>query len=460
MKKIPPNILISLIFAIAFALIGALISINRFYQFDTFYYDFGIFDQAIWKVANFRAPIIDHHNVGGHWIFGDHFNPALFLLSPLYWLTDKQEIIFIAQAIMASLSGFVLFLTARKVTSSTVLATVVQLCFYLFAGLQNAIITDFHEVTIATLPISLMFYALVSDNKKLYLWSTIWFMLHKESSFLIATGIHFYAFMIQKQWRTFVSILGLSCIAYAYLVMQVVIPAFSGRFQYNVLTGHTLESGISALYNPPIKIQTLRDSLASFTYTPLLTPLLWPTYFFHYAARFLSEAGTRWDIGMHYNAEIAPIYAFSMILVLQKISRFKYRYQLLLGSLMLLTALYMNYFKLKRPFFMGLNPALYAASSRTVEIREFISQLPDEPSIMAQNTLAAQISHKNLILMRDDYHIYDPDYIFFDTNPDQNGNNWFGLKDKDKFILNVTSDPNYYLKSQISSYQLYAKIGL
>lgn len=457
MKKIPVWLIISVAAAIIFALLGSLISIHRYYQFDTFYYDFGIYDQAIWKVAHFAAPIIDHHNVGGNWIFGDHFNPSLFLFSPLYWLTSRQEIIYLAQAIMAALAGFIIFLASRHLTMSGFLSLIVQLCFYLFAGLENAIITDFHEVTIATLPISLMLYALVTDNKKLYTYSTIWFMLYKESSFLIATGIHFYAFVTKVSWRKYISIIALSCIGYSYLAMRVFIPYFSSNFQYNVLTGKTLDSAIRDLYLPSIKIKTVSDSLASFSFTALFTPLLWPTYFFHYAARFLSEAGTRWDIGMHYNAEIAPIYAFSLILVLQKLQTKSIRLASLLGILFASSALYMNYFKLKRPFFMGLNPALYAASARTVEIRTFIRDLPVGPTIMTQNSLAAHLSHHNVLLMRDDYHKFDPDYIFFDTNPDQNGNNWFGLKDKDKFMQNVASDPAYYLVKQISSYQLYVK---
>jgi len=460
MKKIPIWVVISTIIAIVFAILGALISINRFYQFDTFYYDFGIFDQVIWKVAHFTAPIIDHHNVGGNWIFGDHFNPAIFLLSPLYWFTSKQEIIFIAQAAISSLAGLVLFFAARKSTRSNFLGLIIQICFYLFAGLQNAIITDFHEVTIATLPLSLMIYAIVTDNKKLYAYSTVWFMLHKESSFLIASGLNFYIFVKKIQWRKFITFIGFACIGYSYLAMKVFIPYFSGNFQYNVLVGKTVSSAIMNLYLPSIKINTVMDSFASFSYTAIFTPMLWPTYFLHYAARFLSEAGTRWDIGMHYNAEIAPIYAFSMMLFFQKLSKLNFKYPAILALLFFFIAFYMNYFKLKRPFFMGVNRALYDASARTVPIRQFLASLPDGPIIMTQNTLAAQLDHKNIRLLRDDYTAYDPDYILFDTNPDQNGNNWFGLKDKDKFIAKIISDPTYYLSKQISSYQFYARKGL
>src|SRR5690606_312203 len=95
----------AIFFFVIFALFGSLVSLHRFWQYDIYYYDFGIFDQALWKVAQFKAPIIEHLVVGGKWIFADHFNPSLFVLSPLYWFTDRSEIMLVAQAVCVALSG-------------------------------------------------------------------------------------------------------------------------------------------------------------------------------------------------------------------------------------------------------------------------------------------------------------------------------------------------------------------
>ena len=94
---------------VAFIVIGILVSLHRYWQYEVFYYDFGIFDQAIWNVSQFRPPIIDHLVVGGKWIFADHFSPSIFLLAPLYWLTNRSEIILIVQAAAVGLSGFFLY---------------------------------------------------------------------------------------------------------------------------------------------------------------------------------------------------------------------------------------------------------------------------------------------------------------------------------------------------------------
>ena len=39
--------------------IFSVISVNRYWQYQTFYIDFGIYDDAIWKVAHFQTPIVD-----------------------------------------------------------------------------------------------------------------------------------------------------------------------------------------------------------------------------------------------------------------------------------------------------------------------------------------------------------------------------------------------------------------
>ncbi len=450
--------IVSVVLCISFALAGTFISVNRFYQFDSFYYDFGIFDQAIWRVSQLRAPVIDHYVVGGSWIFGDHFSPALMLLAPIYWVTHAQEAIFFVQAAFAALAGFILHKTSYALTKNSYVSISVQIAFYLFTGLQNAVITDIHELTFATLPLSIVLYSLVTLNKRMYIFSSLFLLLFKESTFLVVCGIHFYTWLKVKEWRNMTITLSMLSIIYAYCIISYVIPAFSNYYQYNFLAGHTVQSVVSALYDHPIKIKTVVDSFTSFSFTAIFTPSLWPTYLVHYWTRFLSSAGSRWEIGLHYNAEIAPIYAFSLMLVLDKLTKNKKTItQLVVVFVVTTVALYQNYARLKMPFLMAINPALYHASDRTVEIRQYLKQMPADPVIMAPNHLAAHLSHKNVRLARDKYTDYDPEYIIFDTNPDQSANNWYGLKDKDQFMKNVSADFDYKLIQSISSYQVYMK---
>lgn len=110
------------LFCVLFTVAGIVVSLNRFWQYDVYYYDFGIFDQAIWSVSRFQPPIIEHIVVGGKWIFADHFNPSIFLLSPLYWITDRSEVILIAQAIAVGLSGFFIYQTGLTLLKNRLLS--------------------------------------------------------------------------------------------------------------------------------------------------------------------------------------------------------------------------------------------------------------------------------------------------------------------------------------------------
>ncbi|MCA9372204.1 DUF2079 domain-containing protein [Candidatus Woesebacteria bacterium] len=145
-----------------------LLALNRYWQFESGYYDLGIFDTALWKVAHFQTPIIDHFKLSGKNIFADHFHPSIFILAPIYWFTDKTEAILVAQAIIVGLSGVVLFHIAKDKLRNAFAAISIVIAYFLFIGLQNALAFDFHEVTVMTLPLMLLYWAIFTEKKKLY----------------------------------------------------------------------------------------------------------------------------------------------------------------------------------------------------------------------------------------------------------------------------------------------------
>lgn len=75
-----------------FILAGMLVSLNRFWQYEVFYYNFGVFDEAIWHISRFQPPIIEHLLVSGRISLADHFDLSILLLAPLFWLTDRSEV--------------------------------------------------------------------------------------------------------------------------------------------------------------------------------------------------------------------------------------------------------------------------------------------------------------------------------------------------------------------------------
>ena len=189
-------------FIFLYTLAAILVSLNRFWQYEVFYYDFGIFDQAIWNVAHFRPPIIDHFVIPGKIIFADHFSPSIFLLTPIYWITSRPEALLIAQAIAVGLSALVLYRFSFSIA--------ITVAYLLFVGTQNALIADIHEVTFMMLPLMLTLSAIIKKQKLLFWISFLITLGFKESSALVGIGV---AILMYKTWKKTAILVGLISIA-------------------------------------------------------------------------------------------------------------------------------------------------------------------------------------------------------------------------------------------------------
>jgi uncharacterized membrane protein len=82
------------------------LSLQRYFLFQLFYYDFGIFSQIIWQLSRFKVPYINHLVLGRIFFLGDHFNPSLVFLAPLYWLTSHQSILLLEQGLVTFFKQF------------------------------------------------------------------------------------------------------------------------------------------------------------------------------------------------------------------------------------------------------------------------------------------------------------------------------------------------------------------
>src|SRR6185437_4980732 len=98
-RKIPIVTFLALCSSTLFFIIGSIVSLNRFWQYEVSFVDFGQYDQAIWKVSRFQEPITYHFIYGRINVLGDHVTPTIFLISPLYWFTDRSEMILLVQAL-------------------------------------------------------------------------------------------------------------------------------------------------------------------------------------------------------------------------------------------------------------------------------------------------------------------------------------------------------------------------
>lgn len=444
-KKLVPHGIYLLV--LAYIIAGVLVSVHRFRQYEIFYYDFGIFDQAIWRVSRFQLPVIDHLVVGGKLIFADHFSPGIFLLAPLYWFSHSQEVILGAQAVVVGLSGYVLYRIALKRTRSFLLSFSVTVMYYLFVGLQNAVITDFHEMTVMTLPLMLTFWALFAKRIRLYFLFLLLTLTFKESTFLLGAGIAAMVFFVRPKWKKAMVATIILSAAWGYLAIKVIIPHFSGGFyQYYPVMQPTVLKNISAFADQLVKRRTLFFSGASFSFLPLLSPATWPLIGQDLLIRFVPErTNTRWDLGLHYSAQLAVILGISSVLAiefLQKNKRLKKALPLL-GLVFIANAVFLHQFVLRGPLGLAYNGAFYRHSGDFAFLDDMVRMVPEGKTVMTQNNIAAHFTHHTMWLLRDDYEGYKPDYILLDVRDGQNANNFFGGGNPESMLGKLQNDPMY-----------------
>lgn len=418
--------LLPYLFCLLFAVIGSLVSVHRYLQFEAGYYDFGIFDRSLWLLSGFQMPIIDHFVLTGRPIFADHLYPSLLIMAPLYWLTDIRTIWLVVQASFAALSSLVLYATAKYVLKRDIPAIAVMLTYYSFVGLQNAIITEFHELTLMTLPLSLLIYAAVRENRKLFLLSFVWALGFKESTFMTLSPLMLFVMIRSPHLRRLAMLCGVIAVAWAAIAIYWIIPSFSTHgYIYAPTLPNSIFGILMKLVDTPIKLTTMGISSVSFGLTNLATPTLWPTYMLHYLGRFTGDASIKHDLGLHYNAEISPIYALSMILFLNRLQK---RWLLPVSVVIMVLAIGLMRFKTHGPLLLSINPAFYTHTNVFDYLEQAINTVPKNSKVLAHNNLAVRFTHhKDVRILRSVDQFAWADYIVVDTREGQNINNFLGI---------------------------------
>lgn len=449
--KINPVDLIASFFCFFFFLVGSIVSLNRFWQYEASYVDFGQYDRSIWLVSRFQEPIVQHFIYGRLNVLGDHVTPSIFLISPLYWFTNSSEIILIVQALAVALSGLFLYDLAKHVLKDKFLALSTLLCYFLFVGLQNAVITEFHELTVMTLPLMITFWAIIKNRKILYFVFLILTLGFKEITFMLGIGIGIALFVIKKEWtKQAIGTIIISCL-WGFLAFKVIIPYFNhaGYLYANALPSGIIPKAI-ALIDQPEKIRTLFFSFFSFSFLPIFAPQFWAAIFQDYASRFMpADFVTRWGLGMHYNAQSAVLLAVSFVFGLKSLLHFQIikKYSKILAIIFVLNAFILFRFILHGPFMLAFNSTFYKDTGNFNFLNKMVALVPKNASVMTQNNLATRFTHQNIQLLNEDYFIAKPDYILIDMREGQNPNDYFatanGIQELQTIAQQILHDKTY-----------------
>lgn len=438
--------------AISFYVLAAsLVSLNRYWQHNAFWYDFGILDTTIWKLSRLELPrIINLNPPTGKIVWADHFNPSVAFLAPLYWVTDKQEVILLAQAVVVGLSAIVAYVITLKYVKHSAVRLSLVTSYLGFVGLQNALYTDIHNIVFALLPLMGVIWAIIEKRWMLYWLFLLITMGFQENMAAVAIMLGvFLIFRREKHITIGVWTIGVG-ILYALLAMKVIIPWFNGHYYaYQPAIPTEWHEWITRFFLPAdMKLRSIMLTYATFGFLPLGTLSTVPLIVEHYLERFvLNTAATRWDLGFHYNALLSPLMFLASLEAITHIQRRNIWKKILpvWGATTILVVLFLHRFYLHGPLMLATHPVFYQQTKDAVFLDPFIAQIPDAGILMTQNNIAAHFTHGNTFLLHPEYERIRPDVIAVDLRPGQNANNFFPRTERmaQDMVASVSADPAY-----------------
>jgi uncharacterized membrane protein len=384
----------------------------------------------------------------------------LLLVVPFLWIWPHPEVLLLVQTATVASSVVVLFLVVRMVLRKIEwvqgytwpladwLAAVLMMQYVWFVGLHNALITEFHEVGLLPLPVSLLLYGMIAKRAG-WLWiGVLLTLMVKETTFVIPGWFGLWmVWHYRGRWRRLGWMVSVAAAIYGLTVLFVIIPFFAGGDYYYLSEARESSGRWEAL---DMKFATVWQSLASYGFLPLLAPDALVPVLANWLSRFQSSYA-RLDLGLHYNAEVAPTLLFAAAFGLKRIlSRAKVRIAPLFFSLFVLSVgvIVLSVLTLQSPIRLAIIPDFYRHTENFGFLERLLAAVPEHGLIMASHHLAGKLADRDVLMLRDNYWNYQPDWIVVDMRDGQEPNNFLGLQDPDRVFATLLGDPDYHIYYQ------------
>ena len=226
---------------LAFALVSLYVvffgslSVVRHWAFHSAALDLGVFDQVLWNTVHgrFMESTLSLERCDPHSFFLDHFSPALLVIVPFYALIPRPETLIVFQTIALALGALPIYLLARRFLARGRERLVWVAAYVLSAPLAWITFDDFHEISLAVLPLGLAVYFYATRRTVPLLLSLGTSFLVKEELPLIAIGFGI-ALLAQRRWKLGAFVIGASVLVF-FVTLMVIIPAFAGGAPWQYL---------------------------------------------------------------------------------------------------------------------------------------------------------------------------------------------------------------------------------
>jgi uncharacterized membrane protein len=178
--------------AIALAVFGAYgaLSLFRLLQLSPASWDLGIYTEYVKQYAHLEPPVVDIRGAGVN-LLGDHFQPIVAVMAPLFRLFPSAATLLVAQALLIALSVFPVSQLAREKLGAGP-GRAIAIAYGLSWGLQQLVAFDFHEIAFAVPLLAFALSALARGHLKAAVWWALPLVFVKEDQGFTVAAIGLY----------------------------------------------------------------------------------------------------------------------------------------------------------------------------------------------------------------------------------------------------------------------------
>ena len=325
------------------------ISLFRLLQLNPSSWDLAIYTEYVKQSASLHAPVADARTAGFN-LLGDHFQPIVMVIAPLFRVFPSPATLLAVQALLAALSVFPVSQLAREKLggsggSGVGPSRAIAVAYGFSWGLQQMANFDFHEIAFAVPLLAFSLSALVRGRIEAAVWWALPLVFVKEDQGFTVAAIGMYLAIAGVRAARQPAAVGpdpngrrrikagqvllVWGFAWSFLAIGVIIPHFNPAHQYDYWSdggilapgGHPTVSGlIGQLFHAwPDKLQTIVLLLLPTAFIALRSPLVLiagPSLLL----RFLSTNSSYWGTFWHYNATVMPIIFIAAIDAMARIS--------------------------------------------------------------------------------------------------------------------------------------------
>ncbi len=435
---------------IFFGIIYCLISLVNHYNYRTYAFDLGIYNNCLYQYGHFHK----NHYPYLHSMFSDfladHFSLYTIILSPLYYVLGSYTLL-IVQILSILIGSCGVYKLVKQKYDIAYLPEIAMIHYLSFFGIYSALTFDYHDNVVSAMLVPWFFYYFSNKKTSMTILFLVLIIIGKENMPIWMAFVCFglsALYFNDKYKRNTSLIMGLSCLFYFVIIIKFVMPSFDLNaakngyhgFRYSALGQNPSEVFYNLLHNPGKIFKGLYDSFSQDSALKNIKKELYVCLFFSgawmlalrpqylmmlipiVAQKVFSDDFTKWGISGHYSIE------FTAIIILGFYDGLGFlknkNIMIIVASCVCLSTIYITYNKMEvrdSIYYNKINGCLYIKEHykckfNRKEVKKVMAMIPDSASLSCINVFAPHVSFRKNIYQYPDIH--NATYILLATTED------------------------------------------